>query len=205
MVIFVDYRLAPKHPFPCGFEDCYASLEWVLSEAETLGIDTRRIAVMGDSAGGALAAGVAQKAMDKDNPVLAQSLVYPVLDSECKTPSAKNFTDVPVWNSIYNQRMWQTYLKNCPAGDPPLYAAPGIRSCLAGPPFSYIETAEFDPLRDEALDYAKALEQAGTKVELNETKGTIHGYEMVATNPEVLRSMQARVDFLIRAFAAGDG
>ena len=101
MVIFVEYRLMPRHPFPAGFDDSYATLEWLIQKADDLGIDTNRIAVGGDSAGGALAAGVAQKSRDEGlAPLCAQLLVYPVLDNTCSTPSATDFVDVPLWKQL---------------------------------------------------------------------------------------------------------
>lgn len=200
-VIYVDYRLAPKHPFPHGFDDCYAAFEWTHANADKLGIDNSRIAVMGDSAGGAFAAGVAQKALDNGLPVRAQVLIYPVLDSNCKTTSATEFVDVPLWNAVSNRRMWQMYLKDFP-GNPPAYAAPGQRTKLSGLPPAYIETAEFDPLRDEGLAYAKALQEQGVGVELYQTKGTVHGFEIAPNNPETIEAIRRRPEYLKTCFAS---
>lgn len=200
IVIFVEYRLAPKQAFPCGFDDCYSALDWAIRQADGLGIDTRRIAVGGDSAGGALAAGVAQKARDEKLVELcAQLLIYPVLDSRCTTPSATDFIDVPLWNAISNQRMWDMYLSRYPKSQLPDYAAPG-QGQLQQSPLSYIETAEFDPLRDEGLELANALQQQGTEVVINETKGTIHGYDGNANSDIAKRSLHARIRFLQQAF-----
>lgn len=200
LVAYVDYRLAPTYPFPHGFNDCYAALEWMLANAATLGIDRSRIAVMGDSAGGAFAAGVAQKALDNGISLCAQLLIYPVLDSDCKTKSATEFVDVPLWNAISNRRMWQMYLKNF-SGTAPAYAAPGLRTNLSGLPPTYLETAEFDPLRDEGLAYAETLQEQGVVVKLHETKGTIHGFEVAPTNPETVAALRRRVEHLKTLFA----
>jgi acetyl esterase len=200
VVVYVDYRLAPDYPFPHGFNDCYAALEWTRTNAATLGLDSSRIAVMGDSAGGAFAAGVAQKALDSGIPVCAQLLIYPVLDSECKTASATEFVDVPLWNAVSNRRMWQMYLKNF-HGTVPAYAAPGQRINLSGLPPTYIETAEFDPLRDEGRAYATALQDQGVVVELHETKGTIHGFEVAANNQETISAYPRRIQYLIACFS----
>ncbi len=199
VVAYVDYRLAPKYPFPHGFNDCYAALEWLLAHVTTLGIDSSRIAVMGDSAGGAFAAGVAQKALDNGIPICAQVLIYPVLDSDCKTKSATEFVDVPLWTAVSNRRMWQMYLKNF-SGAAPAYAAPGQRANLSGLPSTYIETAEFDPLRDEGLAYAKALQEHGVVVELLETKGTIHGFDAVPKSTEAVAAYHRRVEYLKTIF-----
>ncbi len=204
VVIFVPYRLAPKHPFPGGFDDCYDSLEWVITNADSLGIDASRIAVGGDSAGGALAAGVAQKTRDEKLVTLcAQMLIYPVLDDTCSTPSATEFVDVPVWNARSNRHMWDMYLSRYRDADTPAYAAPGH-----GPfhqlPMTYVETAEFDPLRDEGLNYISALQQQSIEVTVNETKQTVHGYDGMAKSVISKRSMLARIDFLNQAFKPSD-
>jgi len=199
-VIFVDYRLAPRYPFPAAFDDCYAALQWVVDAAGELGIDPHRIAVGGDSAGGALAAGVAQKARDQGLAVLCgQLLVYPVLDHTCSTESATRFIDVPLWNAISNRNMWAMYLSACPGGSAPAYAAPAHGDLHKLPP-SYVETAEFDPLRDEGLHYADNLRRAGIDVEVNETRRTVHGYDASASNDIARQSMVARINFLRRVF-----
>lgn len=199
-VLLVDYRLAPKHPFPAGFNDCYSALEWVIANADSLKIDTGRIAVGGDSAGGAFSAGVAQKALDNGISLCGQMLVYPVMDSRCETESARTFPDVPLWNSNSNRRMWDMYLKNHDRENAPAYAAPGERAEVAGLPAAYVETAEFDPLRDEGQAYAKVLSDQGIRVETNYTLGTIHGYEMAGENPATAESLQKRFAFLRSCF-----
>jgi acetyl esterase len=200
IVVFVDYRLGPKYPFPCGFDDCYAALQWTLREATTLGIDINRIAVGGDSAGGALAAGVAQKARDERLADLcAQLLIYPVLDNTCTTVSATDFVDVPLWNAVSNLRMWEMYLSRYRDTEAPRYAAPAS-GALQDLPLSYVETAEFDPLRDEGRHYAGALEAHGVTVVRHDTLGTIHGYDGNARSPISLDAMSQRITFLQRAF-----
>ncbi len=200
IVVLVKYRLAPKYPFPGGFDDSYAALEWVVKQAKSLGIDGSRIAVGGDSAGGALAAGVAQKVRDTQLVTLrAQLLIYPVVDNSCSTPSATDFVDVPLWNAISNQRMWAMYLSRYPKGETPAYAAPG-HGQLNGLPLSYVETAEFDPLRDEGRNYATALQAHGVEVHINDTQGTIHAYDGNAKSGIAKQSMLQRIAFLKKAF-----
>ncbi len=112
-VIYVDYRLALEFPFPKGVEDCYSALKWVYANANNLRIDTNRIAVVGDSAGGALSAAVTQMARDrKEIPVCFQMLCYPVTDSRQITKSVEMFIDTPIWNSPRNTMMWDVYLRN---------------------------------------------------------------------------------------------
>ncbi len=201
VTVFVCYRLALKHPFPHGFNDAYAALQWVVGNAGKLGVDTTRIAVGGDSAGGALAAGVAQRARDEGLVNLCgQMLIYPVLDSRCNTASAREFVDVPVFSAVSNRRMWEMYLRDYGTDATPPYAAPGLGDVNKLPP-AYIETAEFDPLRDEGLAYAGALAAAGNAAQLNETSGTIHGYDGVAKNETAVASMHKRIEFLRSVFA----
>lgn len=200
IVVFVCYRLAMKNPFPDGFDDAYSALNWVVANAQELGIDSARIAVGGDSAGGALAAGVAQKCRDQNLVKLCgQLLIYPVLDYRCNTPSATDFVDVPLWNAISNRRMWEMYLKRSPSSAP-AYAAPGLGDAN-GLPKTYIETAEFDPLRDEGHNYSERLAACGNAPTLNQTLGTIHGYDGVAKNSSAVASMRQRIAFLKSVFA----
>lgn len=198
--VFVCYRLAMKNPFPASFDDAYAAVNWLVENAGKLGVDTTRIAVGGDSAGGALAAGVAQKCRDTGLVKLCgQLLIYPVMDHRCNTPSAIEFVDTPLFNAVSNQRMWQMYLKGSSTESAPPYAAPGLGSAENLPP-AYIETAEFDPLRDEGLNFAKALQACGNAPTMNETLGTIHGYDGTAHNKTAIASMQKRIDFLRLVF-----
>ena len=185
-VFFVRYRLSTEQCFPGPLTDCVSALDWVYDNAEDLKVDRDRIAVMGDSAGGCLAASVTQHVADdnqqrqKPNIIRAQFLIYPALDSDCKTVSAQTFDDTPVWNATNNKIMWQVYLgegKN--PLHPPAYASPAHRESLTGLPAAYIESAEFDPLRDEAHNYADALEAAGVEVQRELVKGAVHGYDSV--------------------------
>lgn len=199
-VIVVDYRLAGQHPYPAGVEDCYAALTWAYAHAPELGIDPQRLAVYGESAGGALSAAVAQMARDRGGPPLClQMLIYPVTDSSQSTESARAFNDTPVWQSGSNAKMWQVYLRNCPPPYP-AYASPLNAASLAGLPPAYLETAEFDPLRDEGLAYAHRLQAAGVPVELNETKRTVHGFDMIKTNAIVQACLRQRAQALAQAF-----
>lgn len=205
-VFMVDYRLAPKHVFPKAFEDCFSALQWLSANAEQLGVDKNRIAVAGDSAGGTLAAAVAQKVKDdlsskKDGPAICgQMLVYPALDKNSNTVSATTFLDTPLWDGNSNKKMWAVYLKNFIGKATPPYAAPSDRADLGGLVPAYVESAEFDPLRDEAEVYAKRLQADGVKVVFNPTKGTIHGYDTVFDSEISKSAMQQRLDFLKAIF-----
>lgn len=200
-VIFVDYRLMPRHPFPAGADDCYLALEWALDNAQRLGIDPTRIAVGGDSAGGALSASVSQMSLDRGVAKLcAQMLIYPVTDMDCKTRSAIEFTDTPIFNSVSNRRMWEAYLCNYAAGECPDYASPIHRENFTGLPPAYVEAAQFDPLHDEGVAYAQRLSGAGVAVELNDTKGTVHGYDAATKSVLGEDAIARRVAYLKAAF-----
>jgi acetyl esterase/lipase len=200
MLVRPAYRLAPDHPFPAGVEDCYATLLWVVRYASRLGIDRSRIAIAGDSAGGGLAAAIAQMARDKKGPpICMQMLLYPVTDCSRTTESANKYTDTPIWNSLANRKMWDIYLKGW---DKPIspYASPMHAESLSGLPPAYVETAEFDPLHDEGILYAKRMESDGVIVTLNETKHTVHGYDLIKVNEIVKESLALRTQVLEKAF-----
>jgi acetyl esterase/lipase len=183
VVVDVDYRLAPEHPFPVGFDDCYAALEWTAANHAELGIDRARIAVGGESAGGALAAAVVLAARDRGGPPVAfQLLMYPVIDDRLVTASVRTMTDTPVWNAPSAVHMWNHYLGPAETrGDVSPYAAPwraiDTARGLADLPPTYLLACEHDPLRDEDLAYAQALVAAGVSVDFRLIAGTFHGFD----------------------------
>ncbi len=200
--MFVDYRLMPSHPFPAGQDDCYDALRWTSGNATQLGIDPARIAVMGDSAGGALAASISQLTQDRaELDICAQVLIYPATDAECKTASACEFKDTPIFTSASNSAMWRVYLHKHAAGELPPYASPIQRADMSGLPRAYIETAEFDPLHNEGAASAKRLADAGVDVTLNETRGTVHGFDAVVPSAAGNDAIQRRIEFLEKCFA----
>jgi acetyl esterase/lipase len=173
-VVSVDYRLAPEHPYPAGFDDMLAVLRWVAAEAQNLGVDANRIAVAGNSAGGALAARLAQCAADGTAPALVFQLLHqPVLDDR-PTPSKDEFTATPGFDGPATQQMWR-HLAG--AEDVPADAVPARREDLTGLAPAFITCSELDPLRDEALDYARRLMWAGVATELHVFPGTCHGFD----------------------------
>ncbi len=175
-VISVEYRLAPEHPYPAGLEDCFAALRWTHENADSLGVDRARVAVAGNSAGGGLAAGVALLARERGGPAIAlQMLIYPVLDDRQATVSMTRFDATPIFDNRNTRQMWSYYLGARKTA--PVFGAPARETNLAGLPDAYILTAEFDPLRDEALDYGIRLLQAGVSVDLRNWVGTYHGFD----------------------------
>ncbi|MEH6795474.1 MAG: alpha/beta hydrolase [Rhodococcus sp. (in: high G+C Gram-positive bacteria)] len=176
----IEYRLAPETPYPGPLDDCYAALEYIHSHADELGVDPARIAVGGQSAGGGLAAGTVLRARDEGVvPVAFQLLEIPELDDRLNTVSMTAFVDTPMWHRPNAILSWQYYLGESYSGpDDPnvsIYAAPARATDLAGLPPTYVATMELDPLRDEGIDYAVRLLQAGVSVELHSFPGTFHG------------------------------
>lgn len=199
-VFLVDNRLAPQHRFPKGFEDCYAAVQWVHQQAQALGVDTCKVAVMGDSAGGGFSAVIAQKALAEKLPICGQLLIYPVIDRSCSSRTATDYVDAPMFNAIANKKMWEVYLQDYAGKNIPPYAAAGDCQNLQGLPTAYVETAEFDPLCDEGIEYAKRLQAAGVFVTLHETKGTVHGYDTVPESEITKDTFKRRIEFLKNIF-----
>lgn len=179
VVVSVDYRLAPETPYPGPLEDCYAALQWVSANAAQLKIDPARLAVFGLSAGGGLSAALALLARDRGGPALCfQYLGIPELDDRLQTVSMQRFVDTPMWNRPNAELSWDYYLGDQyqrGADDVPYHAAPARAEDVAGLPPAYVSTMEFDPLRDEGVEYALKLMRAGVATELHSFPGTFHG------------------------------
>ncbi len=205
VVVSVEYRLAPEHPFPAGIEDCYAGLVWTAGNVASLGIDPGRIAIAGQSAGGGLAAGAALMARDRGGPALCfQVLEIPELDDRLDTPSMLQFTDTPLWNRPNAVWSWKHYLGPDHQGPVSPYAAPARAEDLTGLPPAYVSTMEFDPLRDEGILYAQRLLQAGVSVELHSYPGTFHGSALIPTADASRRNAEEVIGALRRRLTAKD-
>lgn len=199
-VAFVHYRLAPAYPFPHGVEDCYKSLLWCHDRADRLVIDPQQIAVGGDSAGGGLAAALALMARDRGGPPLRlQMLIYPALDDRLQTWSSRYLSDVPGWNAHLNAQMWPIYLTDGDFGQR-AYAAPARADDFTNLPPAFIETEEFDCLRDEGDAYAETLRGANVPVEHHPMKGTFHGYDSITGSQVTQAALAARSRALRAAF-----
>ena len=207
VVVSVDYRLAPEHPYPAALHDCYAALTFLHDQADALGVDPDRVAVAGTSAGGGLAAATALFARDRGGPALCFQLLHiPELDDRLETGSMQAFVDSPMWNRPLAVQSWQAYLgPRYGAADVPAYAAPARAADLSGLPPAYISTAEHDPLRDEGITYAQRLLQAGVSVELHQFPGTFHGSALVMTASVSRRAQREATVVLRRALGVGDG
>jgi acetyl esterase len=195
VVVAVDYRLAPEHRFPAGLEDAYAVLEWVAANAHEIEVDPSRLAVVGDSAGGNLAAALTLMARERVGPrIAAQVLVYPVTDHDFTTESHNDPGDPKVLQSDEVQYFWQEYLSDARDASNP-YASPMRAPSLRELPPALVITAEFDPLRDEGEAYAHRLADAGVPVELVRYDGMMHSF---VTFLDALPAARLAVDRIAR-------
>ena len=199
-VYFPDYHLTPKYPYPAAYQDVLALYQYLTKHSEEFGIDPERIGMAGDSAGASIAALICNNYEREGlkRPRI-QMLVYPLTDVTMQTDSMKKFSDTPLWNSKHNKRMWSYYCKNLEAED--AYAASRMHSSLPQiVPDTYIETAEYDCLHDEGILYGKRLRDAGANVEINETRGTIHGYDSALNTKIASRNIEKRILFVQKGF-----
>jgi acetyl esterase/lipase len=186
-----DYRLAPEHPFPAGFDDCMAALRWMLSNADELGIDPSRVAVMGASAGGGLAAAVAQRCHDEGIGLRAQVLVYPMLDDRCTLRSDHNGQGRFAWTPDSNLFGWSAYLGRVPRmSDAPEYASPARRVDVSGLAPAWVGVGMLDVFHDEDVDYAKRLKASGVPCELVTVDGMYHGADGIKPGAPSMRAFR---------------
>jgi acetyl esterase len=172
-VLSVGYRLAPEAPFPAGLDDAVAAVRWAAAEAASLGADPERLAIAGDSAGGNLATVVARR-LRGEVDLRMQVLIYPVTDAGCNTASYREFGERHGLTAASMQRFWNLYLDGADGLDPD--ASPLRSDDLAGSPPTFVLTAGFDVLRDEAEAYVAALRAAGVEAGHTRYGGAIHGF-----------------------------
>jgi len=193
-LLAVDYRRAPEHPHPAPAEDSYAGLAWLAAHASELGVDPGRIALMGDSGGGGLAAAAALLARDRGLPVARQILIYPMLDDRTTTPDPA-LAPWAGWSYDDNYTGWHALLGDLVGSpDVPAYAAPARAADMSALPPAYIEVGELDIFRDEAIEYARRIALTGTSIELHVHPGCPHGFDRIAPQAGVVR--RARADRL---------
>lgn len=203
IVVSADYRLAPEYKFPAAVEDCDAALKWLALHAVEFGADPQAIAVGGDSAGANLATVAAILARDAGHPKLAfQLLIYPCTAPEPETPSHYKFAEGYVLSRNTITWFFRHYQRNR-ADSNDFRFAPLVADDLANLPPALVLVAGYDPLRDEGMDYAKRLIEAGNRVRLVNYEGMIHGFYLMggavdAAKRAVAESAQA----LREAFAA---
>jgi acetyl esterase len=177
VVVSVGYRLAPEHPYPAAVEDVWAATRWVAAHGGELGADADRLAVAGDSAGGTLAAVVAQLARDRGGPPIAfQLLWYPATMWDPSLPSFTENADAPILDAAATRTFTRWYAGEVDMTNPPATLAPARADNLAGLPPAYIAVAGHDPLRDDGVRYAELLAAAGVGVQLHNADTMVHGY-----------------------------
>lgn len=198
----VNYRLAPEAPFPGPLDDCYAALSWLVSNAEELAVDKARIGVMGESAGGGLAAGLALLARDRGEHQLAfQHLIYPMIDDRtCVTTDPGPHVGEFVWTAESNRFGWGSYLGRDHGGDGVSeYAAAARARDLSGLPPTYIATGALDLFVEENLEYARRLIRAGVPTEMKVYPGAFHGFQWAVESDVAKSAARDTQDALRRA------
>ncbi len=205
LVVSVDYRLAPEHPFPAAMDDNMAALTWLHHNAAELGVDPSRIAVGGSSAGGGLAAALCQRARDEGGPpVCFQMLNYPMLDDRTVFATDHGGRGELVWTPESNRFGWTSYLGAPPRQvDERTHAAPARTDDLSGLPPAWIGVGELDLFHDEDVDYARRLREAGVECELRTEAGMYHGAdELVAAQPRMKAYRASMTEALGRALGS---
>jgi acetyl esterase/lipase len=190
VIASVDYRLAPMHPFPAPLDDCYTALQWLHDQPD---VDPARIAVGGASAGGGLAASLAQLAHDRGRlPIAFQLLIYPMLDDRSAVRPEVDGRHFRLWTQTSNYFGWRAYLGQEPGSDAVTApAAPARRASLAGLPPAWIGVGTNDLFHDEDLEYAARLTAAGVTCTVEVVDGAFHGFDVVAAKTAVAKEFQA--------------
>lgn len=198
-VFSIEYSLAPEAEYPAAVNEGYAALRWLSANAPNLGLDASRIVVAGVSAGACLAAAVTLMARDLGGPPIRfQALDIPVVDDRLETESMITLTDTPLWSRVAASYSWRAYLGELSGADTPPYAAPARAGDLTNLPPTYVSVCEFDPLRDEGIDYAQRLVRAGVSTELHLFPGTFHGSAGSVPDAGISRRMRKEFAAAIR-------
>ena len=206
IIVSIDYRLAPETTFPGNIEDCYAGLTWTFARAIELNIDPARIGVMGESAGGGLAASLALLARDRGALTLAfQCLVYPMLDDRtCTQLELHPYAGEFIWTPHNNRFGWSSLLGTEPGGpDVSPYAAAARATDLASLPQTFIATGALDLFLEEDIEYARRLLRAGVPTELHVYPGAFHGFDLMPGVAVAAAAQADRIAALKRAMAPG--
>ncbi|GAB3102171.1 alpha/beta hydrolase [Aestuariicella hydrocarbonica] len=196
VVVSVDYRLAPRHPFPAALDDCYDAWSYMLSNVAQWGLDSRRIAVMGQSAGGGLAAAVVQRIADAGGvQPAAQLLLYPMLDDRTAADRSRDSIKYRLWNNKNNRGAWAWYLGQPPGAKTlPAYAAPARREDVSGLPPTWMGVGELDLFHAEDCRYAERLQASDVECELYVTPKAPHAFDMLV--PESAPSQGFTQDYI---------
>lgn len=189
-VVFVDYRLAFQGKYLMPLSDCVSAYRFVLENADNLKVNVNNIGVVGDSAGGYLSLALIKTlAMNGMAVPKYQMLIYPVVDPEMKTNSMSEYADTPMWNSKANAIMWKLYSHGNTVYNP-------LRDDLSFMPPTYIETAEYDCLRDEGIELHDKLNECGVACSLFQTNGTMHGFDICLSAKTTQKSIEHRINIL---------
>jgi len=205
VVVTVDYRLAPETPFPGSVQDNYAALKWLHDNAASLGVDAGRVALMGESAGGGHAAMLAIAARDKGEvPLVAQVLIYPMLDDRTVTRHVPEYIGQYLWTRSANRFGWSSFLGKPPGSESvPYGAVPARVKNLAGLPPAFIGVGAIDLFVDEDIEYARRLVDAGVATELVVVPGAYHAFEYLCPDaPLSRRFVSTWMDMLRRYLRA---
>ncbi|MBE5764185.1 MAG: alpha/beta hydrolase [Clostridiales bacterium] len=200
-VWFINYRLAPRYSHPTFYEDCYFATCYLHAHAKEFGVDVNKIGIGGDSAGSTLSVGVMMMVKEREFPIkfLFQMLPYPFLDMRGVSESNKKYVDTPMWNSKLSKKI-TPMVKLDKSNANYLYFSPIEAKDFGYLPPAYVETAEFDCLHDDGIIYAQLLQNAGVRVTLNETQGTMHGFDIKQKAPTTLKALQSRIAFMREQF-----
>ena len=204
-VVSADYRLAPEHPFPAALDDLQTVSAWIRDDPSGVGFDPVRMAVGGGSAGGGLAASLAQRLDDTGTPASAQLLVYPMLDDRTATREDIGLKEHLLWNRGSDRTGWRAYLGTEP-GSPivPVGSVPARREHLSGLPPAWIGVGTLDLFHDECLTYAERLRGAGVDCHLEVVEGAFHGFdELARTSDLATRFLASQTEFLASALSVG--
>lgn len=194
VVVAPSYRLAPKNPFPADLDDCRAAWDWLVSSADQLGVDAERIGLLGNSAGGGLAAALAlQLRDDQATAPAAQVLFYPMLDDRTATDERLDAEEYFVWSNASNRVAWTDYLRPASPGDSSVspYAAPARAQALEGLPPTWIGVGDIDLFFEEDRKYAARLKEAGVDCDLVEVEGAPHAFEAIVPDADVSKRFVA--------------
>lgn len=192
VILFVDYRLAPEHPFPAGLNDCKQATKWLIENAEQIGIDQHKIGIVGDSAGGTLATSLAT---EMGNQLKFQVLIYPASDHTLSTQSWEMYKDGPVLNKEWGKQAWKWYLASDEDQKNPS-AVPILMTDFKETPPTLVILAEHDPLRDEGEQLAQNMKKSGISVKTTFYKDMVHGFMHMGTIlPEVQSAVKEIAEF----------
>jgi acetyl esterase/lipase len=192
VVVSVEYRLAPEHPYPAGIDDVYAGFEWLAKNAEDIGVDSDRIIAVGSSSGAGLVAALGLLARDRKGPPLAgQMLLAPMLDDRNDSVSSRQMQGLDLWDQASNGIGWTSLLgSRRGTADVSPYAAPARATDLSNLPPTYIEVGSAETFRDEDVAFASRIWTAGGQAELHVWPGGFHGFRLLAPQATISKDAQ---------------